>query len=260
MTTMSVKPAKLADAIAHHIQELILEGALPPGERLLSERELSAKLDVSRPSLRDALAKLVSKGLLRTDSQGSCYVNEAIGKALRDPLVMLFDDPRGRFDFMEFRSVVEASAAGFAAERASDVDRASISEAFAVMEKAHENGDVDVIARSDADFHFAIYGASHNVMILQIMRSLEMILRSNVHLNRKVLFEHREVREHQLDEHRAVYDAIMARDPQEAREAARLHMISAMQTQRAIHEEEERLQAAIRRLARNDLLVASKDR
>jgi GntR family transcriptional regulator, transcriptional repressor for pyruvate dehydrogenase complex len=49
MSSMSVKPAKLADAVAHHIQELILEGALPPGERLLSERELSAKLDVSRP-------------------------------------------------------------------------------------------------------------------------------------------------------------------------------------------------------------------
>jgi GntR family transcriptional regulator, transcriptional repressor for pyruvate dehydrogenase complex len=187
-------------------------------------------------------------------------VNEEIGRAIRDPLVMLFDDPRGRFDFMEFRSVVEASAAAFAAERASEVDRSAMTEAFAVMERAHENGDVDAIAKSDADFHFAIYGASHNVMMLQIMRSLEMILRSNVHLNRKVLFEHRDVREHQLDEHRAVYDAIMARDPHGAREAARLHMISAMQTQRAIHEEEQRLNAAIRRLSRNDLLAASKVR
>jgi GntR family transcriptional repressor for pyruvate dehydrogenase complex len=260
MSTLSIRPAKLADAVAQHIEELILEGALPPGERLLSERELSAKLDVSRPSLRDALDKLIERGLITTDSQGACYVSEAIGKSIRDPLTMLFDEPRGRFDCMEFRSVVEAAAAGLAAERASEVDRDAIAQAFDAMEAAHEKGDVDAIAKADADFHFAIYGAAHNVMMLQVMRSLETILRSNVHLNRKNLFEHRRDREEQLAEHRAVFEAIMARDAHKAQEAARLHMVSAMQTQREIHEEEQRLQAAIRRLARHDLLASPKGR
>lgn len=258
MSIVSIRPAKLADAVAQHIEDLILEGTLPPGERLLAERELALKLDVSRPSLRDALDKLVERGLLKTDSNGSCYVSDEIGKSIRDPLMMLFDEPRGRFDCMEFRSVVEAAAAGLAAERASEVDREAISEAFAQMTAAHEIGDVDAIARSDGDFHFAIYGAAHNVMMLQVMRSLETILRNNVHLNRKNLFEHRRDRDEQLAEHRAVYEAIMARDPAGAREAARLHMVSAMQTQREIHEEDERLQAAIRRLARNELLAAPK--
>lgn len=260
MPSLSIRPAKLADAVAQHIEELILEGALPPGERLLSERELALKLDVSRPSLRDALDKLVDRGLLTTDNQGACYVNEAIGKSIRDPLMFLFDEPRGRFDCMEFRSVVEAAAAGLAAERASEVDRDAITKAFTDMEAAHENGDVEAIAKTDADFHFAIYGASHNLMLLQVMRSLETILRSNVHLNRKNLFEHRRDRDEQLAEHRAVYEAIMSRDPAKSQQAARAHMVSAMQTQREIHEEEERLGAAIRRLARNDLLAAPKTR
>lgn len=258
MAVSSIRPAKLADAVADHIQSLILEGALPPGERLLPERELSVKLDVSRPSLREALDKLIERGLLTTDAQGSCYVSEAIGKSIRDPLLMLLDEPQGRFDCMEFRSVVEAAAARLAAERASDVDREAIARSFEQMEAAHERGDVDAIATSDGDFHFAIYGASHNLMLLQVMRSLETILRSNVYLNRKNLYEHRRERDEQLAEHRAVFDAIMARDPAGAENAARLHMISTMQTQREIHEEEERLQAAIRRLARNDLLAPSK--
>jgi GntR family transcriptional repressor for pyruvate dehydrogenase complex len=260
MSTLSIKPAKLADAIARHIEELILEGALPPGERLLSERDLSAKLDVSRPSLRDALDKLIERGLIRADANGACYVSDAIGQSIRDPLMLLFEEPRGRFECMEFRSVVEAAAAGLAAERASEVDREAIARNFADMEAAHERADVDGIATADADFHFAIYGASHNVMLLQVMRSLETILRSNVHLNRKNLFEHRRDREEQLAEHRAIFDAIMARDPRKAQDAARIHMLSAMQTQREIHEEEQRLQAAIRRLARNDLLATSKPR
>lgn len=258
--SQSLKPAKLADAIAHHLQELILEGALPPGERLLAERELALKLDVSRPSLREALDKLIERGLLTTDSNGACYVSEAIGKSIRDPLLLLFDEPQGRFDCMEFRSVIEAAASGLAAQRATPVDKQAIADAFGAMEAAHESADVDAIAKTDGDFHFAIYGAAHNLMLLQVMRSLEPILRSNVYFNRKNLYEHRRDREEQLAEHRAVFEAIMARDPKQAEEAARRHMISTMQTQREIHEEEHRLEAAVRRLARHELLASPKVR
>ena len=255
MTLPSIRPEKLADAVARHIQELILEGALPPGERLLSERELAVKLDVSRPSLRDALDRLLELGLLATDANGSCYVSENIGKSIRDPLMMLFDEPRGRFDCMEFRSVVEAAAARLAAERASAADREAIVKCFAAMERAHKEEDVDGIAATDGDFHFAVYGAAHNVMLLQVMRSLESILRSNVHLNRRNLYEHRRDRDEQLAEHRAIYEAIMERDGPRAEAAARQHMISTMNTQREIHEEEQRLVKATRRLARNELLA-----
>jgi GntR family transcriptional repressor for pyruvate dehydrogenase complex len=260
MNVPSIKPAKLADAIADHIQQLILEGALQPGERLLSERDLSAKLDVSRPSLREGLDKLIDLGLLTTDEQGVAYVTDSIGKTLRDPLFLLMDDPDGRSDCMEFRSVVEAAAAGYAAERASEIDREHITERFAALVVAHDKNDVDEIARTDAEFHFAIYEASHNLMMLHFMRSLETILRSNVYLNRKNLYEHRAERESQLSEHRAIFDAIMARDPHGAREAARLHMTSAVKTQRAIHDAEKRLEASIRRLARNDLVAPQKKR
>lgn len=258
MSLPSIRPAKLADAIAQHLQDLILEGALPPGERLLPERELSAKLDVSRPSLREALDKLVERGLLMTDAQGACYVNDAIGKSIRDPLLLLFDQPQGRFDFMEFRSNVESMASALAAERASEVDRQEIARCFAAMQEAHASGDVEAIAKTDGDFHLAIYSAAHNVMLLQIMRSLEPILRSNVHLNRKNLYEHRRDPDEQLAEHRAVFDAIMARDAKQADQAARRHMEATMQTQREIHEEEQRLATAIRRLARHELLASAR--
>lgn len=260
MPTQSIRPVKLADAVAQHLQELILEGALPPGERLLPERELAVKLDVSRPSLREALDKLVVRGLLSTDANGACYVSEEIGKSIRDPLLLLFEEAQGRFDCMEFRAFVESAAAGLAANRATEVDREAIAQSFSAMEAAHESGDVDAIARADGDFHFAIYGASHNSMLLQVMRSLEPILRSNVHLNRKNLYEHRRDRDEQLEEHRTVYEAVMARDVQAAEAAARRHMVSTMQTQREIHDEEQRLEAAVRRLARHELLAAPKAR
>jgi GntR family transcriptional regulator, transcriptional repressor for pyruvate dehydrogenase complex len=260
MSTPSVRPAKLADAVADHIQQLILEGVLQPNERLLSERELALKLDVSRPSLREALDKLIERGLLKTDPHGSCYVSDAIGKTFRDPLLMLMEEPQGRFDCMEFRAVIEAAAAGYAAQRASEVDRQVIAQCFERMVAAHENEDVEEIGATDADFHFAIYNAAHNLMLLHVMQSLESIIRSNVYLNRKNLYEHRRERDEQLAEHRAIFEAIMAGDPVKANEAARRHMIAAAQTQREIQEAEQRLQAAVRRLARTDLVAAPRPR
>jgi GntR family transcriptional repressor for pyruvate dehydrogenase complex len=162
MTIPSIRPAKLSDAIAEHIQQMILEGALQPGERLLSERDMSAKLDVSRPSLREAIDKLVSLGLLSTNAQGVAYVSENVGRSLRDPLVLLMGTPDARIDCLELRSVVEAAAAGFAAERASKVDRQVIEERFAAMVVAHDAQNIEDIAKSDAEFHFAIYEAQHH--------------------------------------------------------------------------------------------------
>lgn len=258
MQIPSIKPAKLADAIADHFRQLILEGTLQPGEKLLSERDLALRLDVSRPSLRDALDKLIEEGLLAADANGATFVSDAVGRSLRDPLVGLMDSPEARIDVMELRAVIEAEAAALAAERASDLDRDLIRDRFEAMTSAHERQDVDEIALTDAEFHFAIYEASHNVMMMHVMRSLETVLRSNVYLNRRNLYEHRVQKDSQLAEHQAIYDAIMDRDPAQAREAARTHMTTALRTQREIHDAERRLQASIRRLERNDLVAPKK--
>jgi GntR family transcriptional regulator, transcriptional repressor for pyruvate dehydrogenase complex len=260
MNTSSIRPAKLADAIADHLQQMILEGSLRPGERLLSERELSAKLDVSRPSLREALDKLIASGFLTTNAQGVAFVSEQIGRSLRDPLVQLLDTPEARFDCLELRAEMEAAAAAFAAERASDVDRDVIRGCFEAMIAAHDLQDVDEIARTDAEFHFAIYEASHNLMMLHFMRSIESLLRSNVYLNRRSLYEHRQQKESQLREHQAILDTIMARDVSGAREAAKVHMTTAMLSQREIYEAERRLEASIRRMSRTDLVSTTRRR
>jgi GntR family transcriptional repressor for pyruvate dehydrogenase complex len=183
----SIKPAKLSDAIAGHIEKLIREGGLIPGQRLLAERELSARLGVSCPSLREALGKLLAMGLLTTDVQGASYVSEALGSSFRDPLIGLLDDPVARFDYLEFRSIIEGTAACYAAERGSDIDMRNISDQFGRMQDAHARDDSDEHAKADADFHLAIYEASHNLVALHIMRSLESMLRSDVYLNRKRL-------------------------------------------------------------------------
>ena len=123
--TGTIRPAKLSDAIAEHLEALILDGVLRPGEKLLPERDLALKLDVSRPSLRDALAKLEERGLLVTGRGGTHVARFLSG--ITDPLAaILHAHPETTFDYFEFRAALEGLAAGLAAERSNDLDREAI--------------------------------------------------------------------------------------------------------------------------------------
>ena len=89
-TMEAIRTQKIADVIATHIEKLILEGALRPGEKLAPERELAQKLDVSRPSLRDAIEKLAERGLL-TATRGGTYVAQFLSPMMK-PLANLYRD------------------------------------------------------------------------------------------------------------------------------------------------------------------------
>src|SRR5512144_1722923 len=103
---LAVRTPKIADAVAAHIEKLILEGTLRPGEKLAAERDLAVKLDVSRPSLRDGIDKLVRRGLL-TSSKSGTYVAEFLSPILA-PLANLYrDNQQASADYFEFRLCVE---------------------------------------------------------------------------------------------------------------------------------------------------------
>ena len=69
MSDPSIKPERAADSVARHLETLILEGSLRPGEALLPERDLALALEVSRPTLREALKMLADRGLLEPHSR-----------------------------------------------------------------------------------------------------------------------------------------------------------------------------------------------
>jgi di/tripeptidase len=87
------------------------------------------------------------------------------------------------------------------------------------MEIAHSKRNPADEAELDAEFHLAIIEASHNVIMLHMMRSMFQLLREGVFYNRKVMFKRRTTRGALLDQHRAINAALQARDPDAARRA-----------------------------------------
>jgi GntR family transcriptional repressor for pyruvate dehydrogenase complex len=114
---------RIPDAIAHQLETRILEGSLKPGDRLPAERELAVELGVSRPSLREAIKQLVSRELLVSRHGGGTYVTDRLDTSFIDPWQQLIDQhPSLQDDVLEFRHLLEASAAELAAQRATDAD------------------------------------------------------------------------------------------------------------------------------------------
>ncbi|MHA1127652.1 MAG: FCD domain-containing protein [Alphaproteobacteria bacterium] len=225
MPFRKIEPEKAASAIIHQIEQLILRGVLRPGERLPSERELATRFEVSRPTLRDALAELETSGLVITRPGAGAFVAQVLGSAFAPPLVKLFSShDEALFDYLSFRRDLEGMAAARAAEHANEIDLEVIRSIFKRMEVAHEKRNPTEEAAIDAEFHLAIVEAAHNVVMLHMMRSMFEMLQAGVFYNRQALFGKRSTRDLLLDQHRAIYDAIIAQNSDAARAAVEAHL------------------------------------
>jgi GntR family transcriptional repressor for pyruvate dehydrogenase complex len=225
MPFLKVTPEKLSQSVVRQIEQLILRGILQPGERLPSERDMAEKLGVSRPSLRDAIGDLADRGLLTSRAGSGVFVAEVLGSAFSPALIQLFaTHEEAVFDYIAFRRDMEGLAAERAARLGSETDLRVVATIFAKMEVAHQKRDPTDEAQLDAEFHMAIIEASHNVIMLHMLRSMFDLLRQGVFYNRQVMFKNRMTRDQLLDQHRAMNTAVQARDPAAARAAVEAHL------------------------------------
>ncbi|MES0864441.1 FCD domain-containing protein [Ruegeria sp. SCPT10] len=225
MPFQKVQTEKLSLAVVRQIELLILRGILRPGERLPSERELAERMGVSRPSLRDAISNLQEQGLLTPKAGSGIYVAEVLGSAFSPALIRLFSShDEAVFDYLSFRRDMEGLAAERAARLGSDSDLKVVQTIFDRMQSAHDRNAPEDEAQLDAEFHMAIIEASHNVVMLHMMRSMYDLLRQGVFYNRQMMFQQRATRDALLDQHRAINAALQSRDPDAARVAVELHL------------------------------------
>ena len=173
MPFTKVQSEKLAGAVVRQIELLILRGILKSGERLPAERELSERLGVSRPSLREAVAELHARGLLESRAGSGIYVATGLAAQFPPALIRLFARHEDAVsDYIAFRRDMEGLAVERAALYGSDTDLKVVDAVFEKMAAAHAKRDPSEEAALDAEFHMAIVEACHNVVMLHVMRSM----------------------------------------------------------------------------------------
>lgn len=220
-----VTAESVASAVRQQIEVLILRGVLRPGERLPSERDMAAKMNISRPSLREALVELEAAGLIEIKPNAGARVAQVLGSIFTAPLLAMFSKhEESLFDYLQFRREIEGMAAARAAVEGSDADLAVINTAFERMEAAHSKRNPEEESSLDVDFHMSIVEAAHNVVMLHVMRSMLEMLRAGIFYNRQLLFQVKTTRNDILNQHRAINTALQARDPEAAQAAIVAHL------------------------------------
>ena len=216
---------KLSDTIAAELEQRILEGSWKVGDKIPAERELSVQLGVSRASLREAIQKLVSGGLLSSQQGGGTYVTNQLTVGFLEPWEgLLQSHPSVREDLLEFRELIESKAAECAAQRATEEDKLRLQRCFEVLDHAYREGSLDELADADLDFHQAVAEASHNAIIGHMTSSLLRILHNNLRLNLSELIIVPDARERLLQQHKSIWDAIKHGDTLAAHQGATKHV------------------------------------
>ena len=220
-----ISHSRTSDEVVRQIELLLLEGVLRDGDRLPGERELSRRLDVSRPILREALKELENRGLLISQHGDGTYVADIIGQVFSRPVVdLIARHQRATEDYIEYRRELEGITAELAARRATDYDRQMLTRIMEAMRAAHDGGSFDAELEADVDLHNAIGEAAHNIVLLHTLRACYRLLAQGIFFHRHLVFSSAEARAHLLAQHEAIYAAIMAGDGDAARHAAQAHM------------------------------------
>jgi DNA-binding FadR family transcriptional regulator len=220
------KPPGLADRIYSDILNSILEGDFKEGDRLPTEHALAERFETSRPTVREALARLRADGIIVTRRGSGTTVGKKPDPDVRRfaPLETLSDIRR----CYEFRVTTESGAAALAAIKADEDDLAAITHAWEELERIVESQGIG--AKDDFAFHVAIARASKNQFFITVMSYIEEQVVFSMNLSRNLSLVKTVERQRLVQaEHLAVLDAIRARDPARAGKAMREHLERALE-------------------------------
>lgn len=222
LTLETIPRQRLSDQIVLQLENLILKKELKLGDALPSERELAARLGVSRNILREAISTMIQKGLLEVRQGAGTYVACPSAELLSDSLtffVLLTDS--GFYDLLEARLALEVEIAELAARRCSDEDMHLISERYTRMEAVVD--DPEGYVEADILFHAALAQAAKNEVLQLLLDSIRGATRENI----RVLVErHEQAVGDAMDYHQRILRSILQKSPEEARDAMREHLES----------------------------------
>lgn len=210
----------VTDEAIEKLREMIVSGRVKPGDRLPREADLATSLGLSRSSLREAVRALSLVRILDVRQGDGTYVSSLAADSLLDALsfIVEFHHDASVLELLEVRRILEPAASARAAVRIDDKSLASLEE---ILDRSTPDSAVEELVRNDVEFHRAIAVASGNTVLASLIESLSGPTQ-RARVWRGITQEGALVRT--LAEHRSIFDAIRAHDPELARTWATVHI------------------------------------
>ncbi|TQN01095.1 DNA-binding GntR family transcriptional regulator [Acidovorax temperans] len=208
MSAITLTPKALYEEVAEQLRQRIFRRELEPGS-WIDELKIAEEFGISRTPLREALKVLAAEGLVTMKVRRGAYVTEMSEKDLRDVYHLL--------------SLLESDAAGVVAERATPEQQQTLRDLHAELESAA--GNREAFFSVNERFHMALLDMADNRWRSQMVADLRKVMKLNRHNS---LFKQGRI-EDSLNEHRAILDAMLSRDPEGTRRAMQAHFAQGLQ-------------------------------
>ncbi len=215
----------LADKVARRMHEDIMVGRYGLGERLPTEQKISAMYGVSRPTVREAIGRLKHEGLVTSRQGAGAFVSQSGTGTMFRLDVADFSDRAEIANLIELLIAVEAAASEHAARRRTKAQLSRIQAKLDAMQAAIDRGEPGV--EEDLAFHRAIVEATRNPFFRDLSDFLDQRVRKFIRTARSNTARFQGLTETVQVEHRAIFDAIAACDPDRAWGAAETHLLRA---------------------------------
>jgi GntR family transcriptional repressor for pyruvate dehydrogenase complex len=211
---------QLPEQIADAIQSLVVAQKLTPDERLPPERELAKALNVSRPTLREALRLLQSRGLVERKPGSGTYVRQMSPAPIIKSVESFFLVSDCSYsDLMQVRLLLEPCASALAATQAAAEDLGLIDQRLEAIEAAFDTGDSTRLAAADAQFHMEVARISGNRLLAAMEAAIDHLVREWTRVSASRVFDR-----HVMEQHRGILAAIRAHEPEAAQTAMSAHI------------------------------------
>lgn len=195
----------LREHVHERLRRAIVAGRFRNGERL-NERQLAEMLGVSTTPVKDAIRRLESEGLVRTEARRGVFVEFS---------------PRQALEMALGRAAIESVMAHIAANRLSDGDGSELARLVAEMELATEHGELEDLVGLNEAYHRTIHRISGCTYLERRLDGQRMY----DHAQRISLHSELAERRRGFEEHRGIYEALLARDPALAELRMRRHIV-----------------------------------
>jgi len=215
-----VSRVTLAEQVAAQISDQISRGKWKPGEKLPSETEFCAALDVGRSTLREALKSLAYVGMVQMRHGGGTYVVDGTNLLIERVLASgSLKTEKELADVAEARIAIESETVSLAAERATTADIAQLEALLKEMEKSiNENG--RNYASLDVEYHLTIARCSKNQILHGLLTPIRGFLQEWVSKSQELPG----IRDNAQRQHAKILAAIRDHNPDKARSAMRNHL------------------------------------
>jgi GntR family transcriptional regulator, transcriptional repressor for pyruvate dehydrogenase complex len=228
-----IKREPVATQVARKLVEYLLSGAVEPGARMPSERQLAEAFGVGRSAMREAIKALSLIGLVEVRQGDGTYLRKADSALLPEVIEWgLLLGERRTMDLVEARQELEIIIAGLAARRRTERD---IEDLRVLLERMERTTVSSSFVEADVAFHMRVAEASDNLVLRDIHSSVQALLRTWI----SRVMAAGGSREQSYLEHVPIFEAIVAGDAEAAQRAMEAHMGSAAGRLRASLENEE---------------------